>query len=142
MHGYSILETLISQAILLVIINISMQCMIFATYHYLNVQQSFDYTIARLIAQHYILQDLHDAKHVYFTADQLNILFENSLITYALRPSILPTSNHMHALALYRKTPNSRFEALVEGIVSWHMHTEAQCLAIRFKDKQIIYIPI
>ena len=99
----------------------------------IQIQKEYDYLNSALIARHYLLSDLKSAHAVAYTAQQLSILGEQTIL-YELRQS-------KRSLSLYRKE-GERFAALVDGIIDWRVSVNHQriALTIVFKNNKTMEI--
>lgn len=141
LKAYALVELLISNAIFVVMLCISMHYLALVSKTYLKIQRDFAYDEARLVARHYLLQDVKNAADVQFSLQRLMII-KDQIITYDLRPSVIPKNDPRHAFALYREDGITRAEALVEGIIDWRISLEPKVIKIliMFKDQQNLEI--
>lgn len=139
--GFSLLELLISNAVLVVIFAISTQHVIVMIRDHAKQQLAFQFMHARLLAQYFLKKDLATARLVSYSAGQL-IIQNDQVIVYDLRDSVIPHQDPRHALALYRTDGVRRAEALVEGLVGWQISQDGSAIKIvlHFKDQQRLEI--
>lgn len=135
--AYAMAELLISSLITMIIISICMHYVLSLNKYTMQFRRQFAYNSARLRARHHLLQDLAQAKTTQIHMHSLRIC-DLQCIQYELRNSVLPESNPMHALALYRIAPDRRAEAIVEGITNWQLTLDGNALRviIYFLDQQ------